>query len=62
LTSWLVPETVRGKYLYTFYEAGNRDRPPSRAMVEAREAIQKNPQEPNFDPSFWGQFILHGAP
>ncbi len=62
MTSWLVPETVRGKYLYTFYEAGNRDRPPSRAMVEAREAIQKNPEDPNFDPSFWGQFILNGSP
>ncbi len=62
LSAWLVPETVRGKYLYTFYEAGNRDRPPSRAMVEAREAIQKNPEDPNFDPSFWGQFILHGSP
>jgi hypothetical protein len=62
LASWLVPESVRGKYLYTFYEAGNRDRPPSRAMVEARESIQKNPQDPNFDPSYWGQFILHGLP
>ena len=60
--SWLVEETVRGKYLYTFYEAGNRDRPPSRAMVEAREALQKNPDTPNFDPSYWGQFILHGSP
>ncbi len=62
VTSWLVPESVRGKYLYTFYEAGNRDRPPARAMVEAREAIQKNPETPNFDPSYWGQFVLYGSP
>ncbi len=62
LASWLVRETVRGRYLYTYYEAGNRDRVPSRAMAEAREALQKDRDDPNFDPSFWGQFILHGSP
>ncbi len=63
MASWLVEAPVRGKYLYNFYEARNRERSPGRSLAEARQAMQSgNNSEEHFDPSWWGQFNLYGRP
>jgi hypothetical protein len=63
ISSWLVEAPVRGKYLYNFYEARNRERSPGRSLAEARQAMQSgNNSDEHFDPSWWGQFNLYGRP
>ncbi len=63
VSSWLVEAPVRGKYLYNFYEARNRERSPGRSLAEARQAMQSGiNSEEHFDPSWWGQFNLYGRP
>jgi len=60
-SSWLVNQGVRGRFLYNFYEATNRDRPPYVALKEAKttSAAEGN-NNGYFDPSWWGQYILYG--
>jgi hypothetical protein len=60
-SSWLVDEGVRGRYLYNFYEAMNRDRPAYVALGEARRtAAGEGNNNGYFDPSWWAQYILYG--
>ena len=63
LSNRLVDEQVRGRYLYNFYEAINRERPPVMALSEARKTMASDSAHNGyFDPSWWGQFILYGNP
>ena len=63
VASWLVDNQVRGKYLYNFYEARNRERTPVQSLREARQAISSGVDaDKHFDPSWWGQYILYGRP
>ena len=60
-SSWLVDEGVRGRFLYNFYEAMNRDRPAYVAIGEARRtAAGEGNNNGYFDPSWWAQYILYG--
>ncbi|MEC7241805.1 MAG: CHAT domain-containing protein [Myxococcota bacterium] len=63
LSNRLIDEQVRGRYLYNFYEAINRERPPVMALSEARKTMASDSAHNGyFDPSWWGQFILYGNP
>jgi hypothetical protein len=60
-SSWLVDEGVRGRFLYNFYEAMNRDRPAYVALGEARRtAAAEGNNNGYFDPSWWAQYVLYG--
>jgi hypothetical protein len=60
-SSWLVDEGARGRFLYNFYEAMNRDRPAYVALGEARTtAAAEGNNNGYFDPSWWAQYVLYG--
>jgi len=61
-STWLVPDQVRGKMLYSFYEARNRDRTAARALSEARQVLKDDASQNYFAPSWWGQYVLAGEP
>jgi len=63
LSNRLIDEHVRGRFVYNFYEAIARERPPVMALSEARKTLSgDNDYNGYFDPSWWGQFILYGNP
>jgi hypothetical protein len=63
LSNRLIDEHVRGRFVYNFYEAIARERPPVMALSEARKSLAgDNDHNGYFDPSWWGQFILYGNP
>ena len=55
-------ERTQSKFFSSFFEAIIQERTPSRSMMEARQSIQSDENNPHFDPSWWGQFILHAMP
>ena len=62
---WDILPSLRTRYLSAFYNALNRDRAPSRALAEAREVLGSDAlqtAEQYSDPSYWGGFLLVGAP
>ncbi|MCB9760818.1 MAG: CHAT domain-containing protein [Alphaproteobacteria bacterium] len=61
-TAWMTDLSPHSKYLYRFFESTIQERTPSRAMIEARQSLQTDEENPHFDPSWWGQYILHGVP
>jgi len=59
----LIDERVRGRFVYNFYEAITRERPPVMAVSEARKTLAGDSDfNGYFDPSWWGQFVLYGNP
>lgn len=63
LSDRLIDEHVRGRFVYNFYEAIGRERPPVMALSEARKTLTSDSAfNGYFDPSWWGQFILYGNP
>lgn len=63
LSNRLVDEHVRGRFVYNFYEAIARERPPVMALSEARKTLAgDNAFNGYFDPSWWGQYVLYGHP
>ncbi len=64
LTLWEVPQPLRSRLLTAMYDALAQDRPPARALAEARSALRS---EAAFaadleDPSSWGAFLILGVP
>ncbi len=61
---WNPPQAVRSRYLTAVYDALNRDRAPGRALAEARESLLNDMSRggDQTDPSYWGAYLLFGAP
>jgi len=67
MAMWNTAPSVRTRFLTAFYDSLNRDRTPARALAEAREsvvgdALKSGSAESYEDPSFWGGYLLIGAP
>lgn len=66
VSMWDTTPAVRSRFLTAFYDSLNRERTPARALAEARESLVgealKGGPTLYDDPSFWGGYLLIGAP
>jgi hypothetical protein len=62
--SWDIPDERAGRLIDGFFGALNRDRPASRALGEAREALLRDSLlgEDLDDPGLWGSMMLFARP
>jgi len=61
---WDVRQPLKSRYLNAVYDSLTQDRPPVRALLEARNVLATEAAyaEGIEDPSTWGAFLLLGVP
>lgn len=61
---WDVDEAAQDRFFDGFFAAVNRDRPPARALGEARQSLQRDALlgVDNDDPGLWGAMLLFSTP
>jgi hypothetical protein len=64
VVNWDIPESSMRRFVDGFFEALNRDRPPARALGDARSSLLRDALmgEEARDPALWGSIVLYGAP
>ena len=64
VSAWDIPSAAQEKFIDGFFEGLNRDRPPARAVGEARQVMLRNTllDEDLDDPALWGAMILFAHP
>jgi len=62
--AWPIEEAVQERFLDGYFAALNRDRPPARALNEARESLMRDALlgVDNDDPGLWGAMLLLSTP
>jgi hypothetical protein len=64
VVNWDIPESSMRRFVDGFFEALNRDRPPARALGDARSSLLRDALmgEEARDPALWGSIVLYGVP
>jgi hypothetical protein len=64
LMAWPIEEAAQERFLDGYFAALNRDRPPARALNEARESLMRDALLgiDNDDPGLWGSMLLLSTP